>query len=346
MRNGLRLLALTVLAGASLIACTKGTTPPLHSDGGPHDARSPFVDGSFVCQSVDDQACDGNVHRWCVRDGEFLAQRGLDCTLDSRICVPDIWCAVCRPGEIGCYLGDAAVCRADGSGWDVTAVCDIGAGLACLDGACQNLCEVATRTRSYQGCEFFAVDLDNASLGPGRDASAQQYAVVVSNAGHVATEVVITQNDAPVGSPIVETVVDRQTVLPGDLEVFLLPQREVDGRTAHGLAAGISEGSHTALTSNAYRVISVLPIVAYQFNPLDNFGVFSNDASLLIPTSGVDGRYTVVGWPQTIANSTDPAHDFDPSVTNEDLRAWVEVPREERERLDCSACVATGGGAA
>ena len=325
MRNILVSLALTVLAGALFMACTKGPVVPPHMDGGASDAHSPFIDGSFVCQSEADQACDGNVYRSCVRDGEFLSQRGLDCGLDGRICVPNLWCVVCRPGEVGCFNGDAAVCRADGSGWDVSEVCDLSAGFACQDGACQNLCEVATRTRSYQGCEFFAVDLDNASLGAGRDASAQQYAVVVSNAGTVATEVVITQNDAAPGAPVAETEVDRQTVLPGDLEVFLLPQREVDGRTARGLMAGISEGSHTALTSAAYRVKSTLPIVAYQFNPLDNVGVFSNDASLLIPTSGVDGHYTVVGWPQTIANSTNPETDFDPSVTDEDLRAFLTI---------------------
>lgn len=324
---GLALFALGAapLAASSLVGCTKDPIVPPRMDAGPADARSPFIDGSFVCQSLSDEACDGTVYRTCVQDGEFLQQRGLDCALDGRLCVPGIWCAVCRPGEVGCFEGNAAICRPDGSGWDVTDECDLSDGFACLDGACQNLCEVATRTRSYQGCEFFAVDLDNASLGPGSDASSQPYAVVVSNAGLAATEVVITQNDAPVGSPLAVTEVDRQTVLPGDLEVFLLPRREVDGRTARGLAAGISEGSHTALTSNAYRVSSTLPIVAYQFNPLDNESVFSNDASLLIPTSGVDGHYTVIGWPQTIANSSNIDTDFDPSRTDEDLRAFLTI---------------------
>ena len=312
------------LVTLSLVACTKDPVPP-PVDGGATDGRSPFVDGSFVCQDITDEACDGNVYRSCVRDGEFLASRGLDCGLDGRICVPGIWCAVCRPGEVGCFEGNAAVCRADGSGWDVTEVCEISAGFACLDGMCQNLCEVATRTRSYQGCEFFPVDLDNASLGVGRDASGQPYAVVVSNAGLAPTEVVITQNDAPAGATPIVTEVDRQTVLPGDLEVFMLPRREVDGRTARGLELGLSEGSHTALTSNAYRVVSTLPIVAYQFNPLDNASVFSNDASLLIPTSGVDGHYTVVAWPQTIADSTNPETDFDPSRNDEDLRTFLTI---------------------
>jgi hypothetical protein len=320
--------ALLAIVGAALPlvgACTKKPVVPPRMDAGMADARSPFIDGSFVCQSVTDEACDGTFYRSCVQDGEFLAQRGVDCSLDGRVCVPGLWCVVCRPGQVGCFEGNAAVCRDDGSGWDVTEECDIAAGFACQDGMCQNLCEVATRTRSYQGCEFFAVDLDNASLGAGRDASAQPYAVVVSNAGIAATEVVITQNDAAPGEALRVTEVDRQTVLPGDLEVFMLPRREVDGRTARGLEAGTNEGAHSALTSNAYRVTSTLPIVAYQFNPLDNVGVFSNDASLLIPTSGVDRRYTVIGWPQTIADSSNPDTNFDPSSTDEDLRAFLTI---------------------
>jgi hypothetical protein len=64
--------------------------------------------------------------------------------------------------------------------------------------------------------------------------------------------------------------------------------------------------------------------VAYQFNPLDNVNVFSNDASQLLPVSGLNvgvGRaYVVPGWPQTIANSSDPATNF-----GLDLRAFLAI---------------------
>jgi tetratricopeptide (TPR) repeat protein len=70
-------------------------------------------------------------------------------------------------------------------------------------------------------------------------------------------------------------------VPPGFLEVFELPRREVDGSTG----AAPNDGTHTAVTSNAYRIGASHPVTAYQFNPLENVNVFSNDASLLLPTS-------------------------------------------------------------
>src|ERR1043165_8766119 len=92
---------------------------------------------------------------------------------------------------------------------------------------------------------------------------------------------------------------------------------------------GRNDGTHSALTSQGYHITSTLPVVAYQFNPLDNVSVFSNDASVLIPTSAIDRTYTVVGWPQTIAN--DPSHpmddgtDFDHTRSDEDLRAFLTI---------------------
>ena len=66
-----------------------------------------------------------------------------------------------------------------------------------------------------------------------------------------------------------------------------------------------------------------MPIVAYQFNPLENANVFSNDASLLLPTPALVASglsYVVAGWPQTIARTDDPATNFD-----RDLRAFLTV---------------------
>lgn len=47
----------------------------------------------------------------------------------------------------------------------------------------------------------------------------------------------------------------------------------------------------------AYELTADLPVVAYQFNPLDNSNVFSNDASLLIPRTTFDTDYYVMAWP-------------------------------------------------
>jgi hypothetical protein len=69
-----------------------------------------------------------------------------------------------------------------------------------------------------------------------------------------------------------------------------LPRREVDGSLQ-----GQDEGPGTNLSSRAYRIRTDYPVVAYQFNPI--IQSFSNGASLLIPTSGLDTDYDVIGWP-------------------------------------------------
>ncbi|MEM9696013.1 MAG: IgGFc-binding protein, partial [Myxococcota bacterium] len=89
--------------------------------------------------------------------------------------------------------------------------------------------------------------------------------------------------------------------------------REVDGSPPGQFNAG----TDTALTRNAYKVESDFPVVVYQFNPLENVNVFSNDASLLKPvealTSAFPGpqlSYVVASWPQTISITNDPDTNF------------------------------------
>lgn len=355
-----------LVTSALALGCTTGMNP--EDDAG---RPSPFVDGGFVCLFEEAVACIDNVHFSCERDeGEFLSTVRDDCSArdDGRtLCLESIGCAFCRPDEIFCSGDDVARCNEDGTAFEVLEECDTGNGFVCDLGECKNLCQLAVEERSYFGCEFYGVDLDNASLGIGQDASAQQYSIVVSNPSGAPSEVVVHMNVAAVGEEPVLEEVERITVLPGDLEVLELPRREVDGASSfipceasnecgHGEACwctggvvvedpppgtatehrgcrcrnaanatGFNDGTHSALTSNAYRVTSVLPIIAYQFNPLDNVGVFSNDASLLLPTSAVGEVYTVVGWPQTIAHSTNPSEDFDPSTDDEDLRTFLTI---------------------
>jgi hypothetical protein len=117
------------------------------------------------------------------------------------------------------------------------------------------------------------------------------------------------------------------TILPLNIETFKLGPREVDGSPD----GEFNTGTGTALTRHAYRIKSQVPIVAYQFNPLENVNVFSNDASLLKPVEaltydpGTLGQaYVVVGWPQTIAHTDDPRTNFDPQNPI-DLRVFLTI---------------------
>jgi hypothetical protein len=286
----------------------------------------------FACTTETARGCDGDVHVQCKRNGEFVEATEVDCAAKGQICDAERVCIACRKGDrrcracagkdFDCNGNVVEQCTEDGAGYAEAETCggpDVPE--VCWNGECVNACKLAESQSSYTGCEFYAADLDNAALDDISNASAQQYAVVVANPQRVAAKVRIEQNDAPFGQPTSASVVAEKRVAPGFLEVFKLPRREVDGSSA----TGINDGTHTAVSSNAYRVISDYPISAYQFNPLENYKVFSNDASLLLPVSALGDRYTVVAWPQTIGDSKNPDEDFDTTSSSEDLRSFLTI---------------------
>jgi hypothetical protein len=252
-----------------------------------------------------------------------------NCSKQGLVCSESLAaCATCLPDTLGCEDGRTAVCRSDGSGFDLGERCDGDAGLACRLGVCTNLCLEAAQKRSNVGCEYWAADLDNANVSDTLNAAAQQFAVVVSNAQpDLTAEVRVYADDSAPGEENDDYEVARASIPPRSLRVFQLGPREVDG-SAPGT---FNTGTHTALTRAAYQVRSSVPVVAYQFNPLSNVGVFSNDASLLKPREAVDPEvgelldaYVVLGWPQTIATSDDPRYNFNANDPI-DLRAFMTV---------------------
>jgi hypothetical protein len=250
-------------------------------------------------------------------EDDCLAQ-DLECNPRGFVCTP------CLPGAGTCDGLDAYVCDEAGQERVFVETCDPEKLQGCRAGECLNLCNEARRNRSNVGCEYWPVDLDNAMVDDMTNAAAQQFAVVVSNPDPtVTTEVVIEQDDAQPGEEPRLSVVARERIPPFNLRVFKLGPREVDG-SAEGT---FDTGTHTALTRNAYRVSSSFPVVAYQFNPLENVNVFSNDASLLKPVEALDPggsgqalMYAVLGWPQTIASTDDPDTNF-----GSDLRAFLTL---------------------
>jgi hypothetical protein len=320
--------SLLVAAAFALFACELGPEqirlPPLP----PRDAGDV---PTFSCRDESSAACEGNAHMSCRPAGEFLQIHTVDCSEMGKICNLARVCITCSPESSRCKPCDGEDddcnpniverCDADGNGWQDVETCDPYDGKVCVQGACEDMCKLAERNRSYVGCEFYAADLDNAAIDDLNNASAQQFAVAVANPQSVPVEVTVEVNDALYGEPTEEREIDKVTVAPGALEVFELPRREVDGSSQDGL----NDGTHTALTSTAFRVASSHPITAYQFNPLENVNVFSNDASLLLPTSAIGPLYTVVAWPQTIGHSENPDQDFDSTNDEEDLRSFLTI---------------------
>ena len=265
-----------------------------------------------------------------------------DCGARGLVCAPTLLrCTACLPASASCDAFDVLRCGDDGQTRTKVETCDGTKGIACRQGVCKNLCEAAAREHSNVGCEYWAVDLDNAVTSQG-NAAAQQYAVVVSNAEpDLVATVTVDEDTAGVGTPQQVRAVATARIGPRSLEVFKLGPKEVDG-SAPGT---FNTGTHTALSRGAYRVRSDVPIVAYQFNPLENANVFSNDASLLLPTPALGGgggrSYVIVGWPQTIATSENPVQNF-----GTDLRAFLAIvgtQAETKVHIKSTARIVGGG---
>jgi hypothetical protein len=274
--------------------------------------------------TVGQKRCYGSALQACVGDTSSASwQSTQDCSATGLTCAPSIpACTKCVPGQVQCQGLQVTTCNAAGAATEVTQTCDPGSGYACRDGACTQLCTQASAQLSNVGCEYWAADLDNADISPSLNAAAQQYAIVVSNVQpDVPAHVTVTQDDSISGEAVHQlSTVATAVIAPQNLEVFNLGPREVDG-SADGT---FNTGTGTALTRHAYRITSDFPIVAYQFNPLDNVEVFSNDASQLLPFSGLNTgeglAYVVPGWPQTIALTNDPSTNF-----GLDLRAFLAI---------------------
>ncbi len=301
--------------------------------------------GATRCAGGEAQRCDP------VGDDGGAWRSTRDCAGDGKVCIGAGVCATCAPGLRTCKDTAVVVCRDDGGGYDQVEACDTTRGSTCRDATCLGLCADAAAARSNVGCEYFAVDLDNAFIDPTLNAAAQQYSVVVSNPQpDVPVRVTISQDDGAPGDAPAPVVVAEGKVQPLSLTVFKLGPREVDGSPEGQFDAGTG----TALTRRAYRVTTDFPVVAYQFNPLDNASVFSNDASLLKPVTALapskdrgvlSPAYVVSGWPQTIAHTDDPDTNF--SATNPtNLRAFLTIVGarpDTRVRVTTTTRVIPGG---
>lgn len=313
-------MRLGLVLSIALVACGPGGRDGNGDDvdaGVPPDGADVCSDGAHRCNGPQWQVCNSNL--WITQD---------TCTAS---CDPDLGCVACAPGIAVCQGGDVHSCDAQGNVGGVTMACT---GANICDGAqCVDACANAAMNRSYVGCEYWAVDLDNAlevidlqgsincqlTTGaknvtmsvcedsgnttvagtcdpPGNtcpsgftcksaavcvlDAQHSPFAIVVSNPNARAVNVTVSNAQGMTFTASVDA---------GKVQA-LLPQAAPQSFPDQSL-------DNTGDTKSAYKVVSDLPIVAYQFNPLDNVNVFSNDASLLIPRTAFDIEYYNMAWP-------------------------------------------------
>jgi hypothetical protein len=147
------------------------------------------------------------------------------------------------------------------------------------------LCDKAEAEKSYIGCEYYAVHLRNAPQELMGDPSIQAsdtaiWGVAVSNT-NTNLYAHVTIKEASTG-----TVIASNNIEPRKLQVFTFdPKQDNQKYNLKG----------TELANNkVLKITSDVPVVVYQFNPMNNtVKVYSNDASLLLPSHILTGNYIV-----------------------------------------------------
>jgi hypothetical protein len=233
----------------------------------------------------------------------------------------------CTPGETVCLAsGNVGIC--DNDSWVDQGTC--GDGLACTNGRCVSAgCVAALRGSSYIGCEFLTLDLANSAFDtrdinmdglPDGTTSNSPTGLVVANNSDIesttltllgpngmparvisrrvievpnisaipvgqysATTVTSNIRDA-VGAIVEDDIRDavELVVPPGGTATLLLPRGRLDWTAA-------------SIRRAAFKLNSTQPVVAYQFSPYCCNFSFSNDASLLFPTSSLGTNYRYIG---------------------------------------------------
>ncbi|MEC8023092.1 MAG: IgGFc-binding protein, partial [Myxococcota bacterium] len=260
---------LVVILSLSMVACFGGS-----GGGGRRDAAG-MTTGSGTGGGT--TASDGATSSTDTPDLKECSTDN-DCPSDKPSCAPQGVCIFCYPGTYQCEGDVSLVCSQFGEAYEVNQDCAANGGTCNpLGGKCESACGGGGGvSKTNAGCDFVAVDLENAVAGS-NDAQNAQFAIIASNTS--------TEGSANVTVTMPDGQTVTKPVSPQSLEKFELPPTW--------------SLSGTSITNSAYRVTSDRPITLYQFNPLSNVGVFSNDASVLLPTASNGNEYYVVTKPST-----------------------------------------------
>ncbi len=172
-------------------------------------------------------------------------------------------------------------------------------------------CEDAAKVRSYVGCDYWPTPVANLVW------SVFDFAVVIANAQNVASDVTVTGPQGFKKVVTVEAGALAKIYLPWVPELKGGDSTECGGRDSPWL-------NSVRVPKSAYHLVSTRPVVVYQFNALEykpaggpaskNWSAcpgtaqscyrsggpvgcfsYSNDASLLLPSTALTGTYRVTG---------------------------------------------------
>jgi IgGFc binding protein len=190
-------------------------------------------------------------------------------------------------------------------------------------------CEEAKSSKSYVGCDYWPTVTPNAVW------SIFDYAVVVANTGAKDADVTVTGPNA----------VNKQVTVPaGQLRKIYLPWvANLKGADADSCGRSTLLKNSVVASEGAYHLVSSTPVIVYQFSALEYQGAggespdggvkdwsscpasscelgpmecfsYSNDASLLLPSTAMTNNYRVTGFKGSPPQGIPPIFVISPGI--------------------------------
>jgi hypothetical protein len=233
--------------------------------------------GTTECTTGEARGCFSSTAREvCDETGmQFISE---ECPMNQVCYLGECGTQICEPNRQQCSPDRAdtiLVCDEVGENWVVSERCT--EDMICQAGRCvTNQCDLAAKLKTYIGCEYWTVDLDNYP-DPFTIPMPNEvpHSVVLSNPGTMEATIRFETRSGEM------VQVDDPIIPAGEVRAFTMPRLDVDG---------------SGITLNSIRILSSMPVNAYQFNPLNNSDVYSNDASLLLPVSSLGRRHIIASW--------------------------------------------------
>jgi hypothetical protein len=212
-----------------------------------------------------------------VCDAAGVEYRPKECSGGQRCLNSACTSMICIPGTLSCANPESTQrCNAAGTGYEAPVACEEGS--VCSQDSCKSVCELGKYRSSYIGCEYWSLDLDqhpDPTVNPRPNTI--PHSVVISNPNMVPVTVSFTVQQPGISVMVPDPVVPAQST-----RAFTMPQLDVDA---------------TSISRHSIRIVASQPVVAHQFNPLNNVGAYSNDGTLLLPAPMLGDDYYVVNWP-------------------------------------------------
>ncbi len=165
-------------------------------------------------------------------------------------------------------------------------------------------CEQAELSKSTVGCLFYAIDMDSHDL-----AETGQYAVAIANVQTMSTATITIERKV---NNVWQPIVNATMINKLDLKTFNLPDQHTDDTQ---LGKGF-----------AYRVKSDVPVIAYQFNPVDGQNSFLSDAAMLYPVTAWDHINHAITFTSTTDNTNTAQRSYASAVAFADNTKITVTP--------------------